>query len=215
MSQWVKYLMYFCVPPALKWNVEKRQINFFWFNFSEIITIPGLFQLQSFTQDLNSTKIILISRELIWEHPIYSNRNHHLTSIICTKISPKSHDQFIKNSIAVQPKSIACEYLFRNSIEIVFWRCWGWLLQLIWWYFLSNVCLRLSQVSQFSFMQYIMELCVFILPFYLVMIVRIRVLYLIIIKSEVWPTCHCIGLGHETMVYAICLYMVLKKYGSE
>ena len=33
-----------------------------------------------------------------------------------------------------------------------------------------------------------------------------RVLSLIIIvKSEVWPICHCLGLGHETIVCAVCL----------
>ena len=42
-------------------------------------------------------------------------------------------------------------------------------------------------------------------------IVRIRVLYLIIIiKSEVWPICHCLGLGHETMVCAVCLPVFLS-----
>ena len=52
-------------------------------------------------------------------------------------------------------------------------------------YILSNVCQRLSQFSQLSFMQY-MELCVFSLTISLMMIVRISVLYLnIIIKSEV------------------------------
>ena len=43
-------------------------------------------------------------------------------------------------------------------------------------------------------------LCVFSLPIYRMMIVRIRVLYLLtIIKSEVWPICRCLGLGDETM----------------
>ena len=33
------------------------------------------------------------------------------------------------------------------------------------------------------------------------MIVRVHVRYLITtIKSEVWPICHCLGLGHETML---------------
>ena len=69
--------------------------------------------------------------------------------------------------------------------------------------FLSSVCLRLSH---FSFMQY-MGLCIFILSIFLMMIVRIRVLYLvIIIKSEVRHICrHCLGLGHETMVCDVCI----------
>ena len=40
---------------------------------------------------------------------------------------------------------------------------------------------------------------------------RIRVLNLIIIiKSEVWPICHCLGLGHETMVCAVCRFIILS-----
>ena len=33
---------------------------------------------------------------------------------------------------------------------------------------------------------------------------------IIIIKSEVWPICHCLGLGHETMVCAVCLLIFLR-----
>ena len=56
-------------------------------------------------------------------------------------------------------------------------------------------------------MQY-MGLCVFSLPISNMMIVRIRVLYLIIIiKTEVWLICHYLGLGHETMVCAVCLFI--------
>ena len=29
---------------------------------------------------------------------------------------------------------------------------------------------------------------------------------IIIIKSEIWTITHCLGLGHETMVCAVCLY---------
>ena len=63
------------------------------------------------------------------------------------------------------------------------------------WYILSNVCLRLNQLSQLSSMQY-MGLCVFGLLVSLMMIVRICVLYLIfIIKSDnpmiQWSNCHC------------------------
>ena len=42
------------------------------------------------------------------------------------------------------------------------------------------------------------------------MIERMYILCLIIIiKSEVWTITHCIGLGHETMVSAACLFMFL------
>ena len=59
-------------------------------------------------------------------------------------------------------------------------------------------------------------LAIYILPF--MVIVRICVLYLIIIvKSEVWPVCHWIELGHETMLCALCLstlfqYTVIYTY---
>ena len=54
-------------------------------------------------------------------------------------------------------------------------------------------------------MQY-MELCVFSLPISRMMVVRIGVRYLItIIKSRVWPICHCLGLGQETMACAVSL----------
>ena len=48
-------------------------------------------------------------------------------------------------------------------------------------------------------------LCVFSLPMSLMVIVKIHVLYLIILKSEVWPICHFLGFGHETMVCVVCL----------
>ena len=44
------------------------------------------------------------------------------------------------------------------------------------------------------------------------MIERIYILCLIIIiKSEVWTITHCLGLGHETMVCAVCLSMFLLQ----
>ena len=56
-----------------------------------------------------------------------------------------------------------------------------------------------------------MGLCIFSLSIFLMMIAKIRVLYLItIIKSEVWPICHCLGLGHKTMVFVACLSMFLQ-----
>ena len=61
-------------------------------------------------------------------------------------------------------------------------------------------------------MQYI-GLYVFSVPIYLKMIVRIRALYFIItIKSEVWPICHCLGFGHETMVCAVYLFIFLLHW---
>ena len=34
---------------------------------------------------------------------------------------------------------------------------------------------------------------------------------IIIIKSEVWTITHCSGLGHETMVSAVCLSVFLRS----
>ena len=38
---------------------------------------------------------------------------------------------------------------------------------------------------------------------------NIYTLYTFIIKSEVWTITHCLGLGHETMVSAVCLSIFL------
>ena len=71
------------------------------------------------------------------------------------------------------------------------WRYWT--AKMLVRYILSRVCLRLDQFSQLSFMQY-KGLRVCSLPISLMMIVRIAVLDLtVIIKSEVWPICHCLG----------------------
>ena len=35
---------------------------------------------------------------------------------------------------------------------------------------------------------------------------------IIIIKSEVWTIIHCLGLGHETMVCAVCLFIFFFLY---
>ena len=77
---------------------------------------------------------------------------------------------------------------------------------------LSTVWVRLSIFSQLSITQYV-GLCIFSLPISLVMIERIYIRCLIIIiKSEVWTITHYLGLGHETMVCAICLSIFLWAY---
>ena len=70
-------------------------------------------------------------------------------------------------------------------------------------YILSSVWVKLSIFSLLSIIQYV-GLCFFFIS--LVVIERIYILCLIIIiKSEVWTNTHCLGLGHETMVSAVCL----------
>ena len=84
------------------------------------------------------------------------------------------------------------------------WKYWG--SKILVMYTVSSVCLTLSQFSQ-SVMQY-MGLCVLSLPLSFAMIVKVCVLYLIIIiKSQVWTICHCLGLGNKTMICAVCLSM--------
>ena len=87
---------------------------------------------------------------------------------------------------------------------------WGhWTYKMPVRYSLSSVWVRLSIFSQLSIIQN-MGLYVFSLPIPLVMIERIYILCLIIIiKSEVWTIIHCLGLGHETMVCAVCLSIFL------
>ena len=81
-------------------------------------------------------------------------------------------------------------------------------------YNLSSVWVKLSIFSQLSIIQYV-RLCVFSLPISFVMIERIYklcliiIIIIIIIKSEVWIITHCLGLGHETMVCAVCLSILL------
>ena len=88
------------------------------------------------------------------------------------------------------------------------WRHWNYKIPVR--YNLSSVWVRLGIFSQVSIIQYV-GLCVFILPIPFVMIERIYILCLIIIiKSEVCTITHCLGLGHETMVCAVCLSVFLS-----
>ena len=55
--------------------------------------------------------------------------------------------------------------------------------------------------------------CVFSVTHFLVIIERIYILCLIIIiKSEVWTITHCLGLGHDTMVCAVCIFAFFLPY---
>ena len=38
---------------------------------------------------------------------------------------------------------------------------------------------------------------------------------IIIIQSEVWTITHCLGLGHETMVCAVCLYILMRSTSAQ
>ena len=83
------------------------------------------------------------------------------------------------------------------------WRHWTYKMPVR--YILSSVWVRLSIFSPLSIVQYV-GLYVFSLPVSVVVIEGMYILSLIIIiKSEVWTITHRLGLGHETMVSAVCL----------
>ena len=94
-----------------------------------------------------------------------------------------------------------------SSLCKFIWRHWTYKMPVR--YILSSVWVRLSIFSPLSIIQYV-GLYVFSLPISVVMIERVYILCLIIIiKSEVWTITHCLGLGHETMVSAVCLSIFL------
>ena len=75
-------------------------------------------------------------------------------------------------------------------------------------YILSSMWVRLSIFS--SYPLYIIWGCVFsVYPFPLWWLREYILCLIIIIKSEVWTIIHCLGLGHETMVCAVCLSIFL------
>ena len=94
-----------------------------------------------------------------------------------------------------------------SSLCKLIWRHWTY--KMLVRYILSSVWLRLSIFSPLSIIQYV-GLYVFSLPISLAMIERIYILCLIIIiKSEFGTITLCLGLGHETMVSAVCLSIFL------
>ena len=98
-----------------------------------------------------------------------------------------------------------------SSLCKLIWRHWTYKMPVR--YILSSVWVRLSIFSPSSIIQYV-GLYGFSLPISLVMIERIYTLCLIIIiKSEVWTITICLGLGHATMVSAVCLSMFFLSFG--
>ena len=96
-----------------------------------------------------------------------------------------------------------------SSLCKLIWRHWTYMETAR--YILSSVWVWLSIFSRLSIIQYV-GLCVFSLPisFVMIEIIYILCLIIIIIKSDVWTIIHCLGLGHETMVCAVCLFIFLK-----
>ena len=114
--------------------------------------------------------------------------------------------QIIGYVLASRSCSFVCtlHHLIIIIVKLI-WRHWTYKMPVR--YILSSVWVRLSIFSQLSIEHY-MGLCVFSLPISLVMTERIFCL-IFIIKSEVWTIIHCLGLGHETMVCAVCLSLFL------
>ena len=145
---------------------------------------------------------------------------HHILSLIVYKF--RETREFVFMSIT--QFMMSANSLIRFGLQFVFvclyvtpshylhcanfiWRRWTYKMPVR--YNWSSVWIRLSIFSQLSIIQYV-GLCVFSLPISVVMIERIYILCLIIIiKSEVWTITHCLGLGHETMVCAVCLSIFL------
>ena len=75
-------------------------------------------------------------------------------------------------------------------------------------YIFSSVCLRVGLFSQLYPCN--IWVCVYSACPYLMMVLRIPALdRIMIIKSEVWPICHCLGLDNVTMACAVCLSIFL------
>ena len=92
-----------------------------------------------------------------------------------------------------------------SSLCRLIWK--HWTTKMLVRYMMPSVCLRLRQFSQFFFIFTIWG-CVSSACPILLWWSREYVLYLIIIiKPEIWIINHCLGLGHETMVCAVCLTM--------
>ena len=78
-------------------------------------------------------------------------------------------------------------------------------------YVLPSVWVRHNIFSQLSIIQHVW-LCAFSLPISLVMIEKLYILCLIIIESEVWTITHCLWLGHERIVCAVCIFIFLYMW---
>ena len=130
------------------------------------------------------------------------NREFVFISIVQFMASANSRIRFGLQIVFV------CLYItpshYHHSANFI-WRLWTYEMPVR--YNLSSVWV--SIFFQLSNIEYV-GMCVFSLPISFVMIERIYILCLIIIiKSEVWTITHCLGLGHETMVCAVCISIFL------
>ena len=131
---------------------------------------------------------------LLIAYTFRENRDFVFITIVQFMMSSNIIRLFVHNTISL------------SSLCQLIWRHWTFKIPVR--YILSSVWVRLSIFSQLSIIQY-MGLCVFSLPISLVMI---EMMYTVsyyhhqIGSHTVWTITHCLGLGHETMVCAVCLY---------
>ena len=137
---------------------------------------------------------------------VYTFRENRefFSSLLCSYDECKSSDTFW---LEYRIRLFVHYTISFSSLCKLIWRRWTSKMPVR--YILSSVWVRSGIFSQLSIIQYV-GLYVFSLPISLVMIERIYILCLIIItKSEVWTIIHCLGLGHETMVCAVCISVFL------
>ena len=135
-------------------------------------------------------------------HTFWENWESFFIIIVQFMMSANSRIRF-----ALQIVRVFVQYTISLSSLCKFiWRHWTYKMLVR---YICRVQVRLSIFSQLSNIQYV-GLCVFSLPTPFEMIERIHTLCLIIIiKTEVWTITHYLGLGHETMVCAVCLSIFL------
>ena len=142
-------------------------------------------------------------------HCIYIPGNRDFVFIIIVQ-SMMSANSRIRFGLADRIRLFVHYTISLSSLCKIIWRHWTYKMPVR--YILSCVWVRLSILSQLFIIQYV-RLCVFSLPISLVMIERIYILCLIIIiQLEVWTIIHCLGLGHETMVCAVCFSILWHQY---
>ena len=137
---------------------------------------------------------------------------HHMLSLIAYAVYDEC--KYLDTFWLADRTRLLIQYTISlSSLCKLIWRHWTYKMSVR--YILSSVWVRLSIFSPLSIIQYV-GLYVFSLPISLVMIKRIYILCpIVIIKSEVWTTTHCLGLGHETMVSAVCLSIFLWSWNKQ
>ena len=121
------------------------------------------------------------------------------------------HENVCKWSNILWPAG--CIHLFAHCIVTLSSLCrliWRhWTSKMLIRYLLSSVCLRLSQSFQLPSIQH-MGLCVFSLANFLIMIMIMCSCYYHQIRGM--NINHCLGLGNETVVRAVCLTMCYQVF---